>query len=165
MNLSALLFAAPALACWVLFDAVARAGDAPRRASGLWEIAVAVSGQPTPVVGQYCIDAAADDLAVTAGGGIPQKDCSEARTLPKGDGFAIESVCKLGNSTVTSLGVFKGDPAYFDRDLARYYSVTAASLRQTVAHHLTCEGRVTLSIVPRGRADLALPDSTPAAVS
>ena len=123
MKLSALLSAAPALACWVLFDAVARAGDAPRRASGLWEVAVAVSGQPTPVVGQYCIDAAADDLAVTAGGGIPQKDCSEARTLPKGDGFAIESVCKLGNSTVTSLGVFKGDPASaYAGDLEAQYS-------------------------------------------
>jgi hypothetical protein len=106
-----LLFATPALAGWMLFDAVAWAGDAPRRASGLWEIAVTVSGQPTPGVGQYCIDNAADDLAVTAGGGVPQKDCSEARALPEGDGFAIESVCKLGNSTVTSRGVFKGDPA------------------------------------------------------
>jgi hypothetical protein len=88
-----------------------RADEVPRRASGLWEIAVTVSGQPTANVGRYCIDGAADDLAVTAAGGTPQKDCSQALARREADGFAIESVCRLGNSTVTSQGVFKGNPA------------------------------------------------------
>lgn len=83
--------------------------DTPRRQAGLWEIAVTVSGQPAPSIGQYCIDATGDDLALTAAGGVPQKDCRELRTMPAPDGFAIESVCKLGNSTVTTSGRFQGD--------------------------------------------------------
>ncbi len=105
---------------------VARAAPAqevPRRASGLWQIAVTVSGQPTPSPGQYCIDGATDDLALTAGGGLPQKDCSEARVIPVAGGFLIESVCKLGNSTVTSRGEFKGDlAASYAGDLEAKYS-------------------------------------------
>ena len=81
--------------------------------------------------------------------------------------YRLQTVGGFGGKSdqLNAYNVFKGDPAYFDRDLARYYAVTAASLRQTTAHHLTSEDRVVLSIVPRGRADLAIPDSTPAAVS
>jgi hypothetical protein len=111
MKLHALLITASALAGWTFPGTAARADETPRRASGLWEIALAVSGQPASSPGQYCIDASTDDLALTAGGGVAQKDCSQARTLREGDGFVIESVCKLGSSTVTSRGVFKGDPA------------------------------------------------------
>jgi hypothetical protein len=83
--------------------------DPPRRSSGLWEISVTASGQPTPSVHQFCIDEATDDLALTVGGGVAQKDCREARTLPAEDGFVIESVCKLGPTTVTTRGALKGD--------------------------------------------------------
>ena len=61
--------------------------------------------------------------------------------------------------------MFLGDPAYFDRDLARYHAVTGESLRQTVGQHLDSARCVTLSIVPRGRPELAAPDSIPAVVS
>ena len=66
---------------------------------------------------------------------------------------------------LNAYNVFLRDPGYFDRDLARYQLVTKESLRQTVARHLDTDRRVTLSIVPRGRSDLAIPDSTPANVS
>ena len=97
-------------------------GETPRRAGGLWEIGVTVSGQPAPNVGEHCIDAASDDLALTAGGGVPQKDCKELRTLPAEGGFAIESVCKLGNSSVTTSGRFQGDlqSAYSGEIEAKY---------------------------------------------
>ena len=58
-----------------------------------------------------------------------------------------------------------GDPGYFDRDLARYQTVTRTSIQQTVQRYLDPIRRVTLSIVPRGRQELAIPDSTPAVVS
>jgi len=66
---------------------------------------------------------------------------------------------------LNAYNVFLRDPAYFDRDLARYQLVTRESLRQTVARYLDTDRRVTLSIVPRGRTDLAIPESTPANVS
>jgi len=111
MRLLSVGFTLLAVAGWTLDTADGRAEEVPRRASGLWEIAVTVSGQPTANVGRYCIDGAADDLAVTAAGGAPQKDCSQMLARRDADGFSIESVCRLGNSTVTSRGAFKGDPA------------------------------------------------------
>ena len=51
------------------------------------------------------------------------------------------------------------------RDLARYQVVTKASLREVAARYLDPARRVTLSIVPHGRAALAAPDSELAVVS
>jgi zinc protease len=81
--------------------------------------------------------------------------------------YRLQTVGGFGGKSdqLNAYNVFVGDPAFFDRDLARYYAVTASSLRQAVAQYLGPARRVTLSVVPRGRADLAIPDSTPAAVS
>jgi zinc protease len=81
--------------------------------------------------------------------------------------YRLQTVGGFGGKSdqLNAYNVFMGDPAYFDRDLSRYYSVTAASLRQMVARYLDSARRVTLSVVPRGRLDLAIPDSTPADVS
>jgi len=56
-------------------------------------------------------------------------------------------------------------PDYFTEDLGRYARVTHDSLRRTVKHYLRDGRRVTMSIVPRGRLDLGMPDSVPVAVS
>jgi zinc protease len=81
--------------------------------------------------------------------------------------YRLQTVGGFGGKSdqLNAYNVFVGDPAFFDRDLARYYAVTGPSLRQAVARYLDPARRVTLSVVPRGRADLAIPDSTPAAVS
>jgi zinc protease len=81
--------------------------------------------------------------------------------------YRLQTVGGFGGKSdqLNAYNVFVGDPAYFDRDLARYYSVTAASLRRAAGRYLDPRRRVTLSIVPRGRTDLAIPDSAPAAVS
>jgi zinc protease len=66
---------------------------------------------------------------------------------------------------LNAYNVFCGDPSYFDRDLARYRSVTRESLREAVATYLDPARRVTLSVVPRDRGDLAAPGSRSVAVS
>ena len=66
---------------------------------------------------------------------------------------------------LNAYNVLLGDPDYFERDLARYQQATAASLRESVARYLEPGRRITMSIVPRGRLDLAMPDSTPVDVS
>jgi zinc protease len=66
---------------------------------------------------------------------------------------------------LNAYNTYLGRPDYFAEDLGRYGRVTHASLQQTVKHFL-CDGRrVTMSIVPRGRLDLAIPDSAPVDVS
>ena len=66
---------------------------------------------------------------------------------------------------LNAYNTFLGRPDYFTEDLARYERVTKESLRASVAHYLHNSHRVALSIVPRGRTDLAIADSTAVAVS
>jgi zinc protease len=61
--------------------------------------------------------------------------------------------------------VLLGRPDYFDRDVERYRRVTLQSLQATVARYLPAGRRVALSVVPRGRLDLAVADSSPVTVS
>jgi zinc protease len=65
---------------------------------------------------------------------------------------------------LNAYNTFLGEPGYFERDLERYLQVSAASIRDTAASILSLP-RVELSIVPRGRRDLALPGAEPSRVS
>jgi len=55
--------------------------------------------------------------------------------------------------------VYLGRPDYFDTDLRRYLDATPASVRDAVQTWLMPDTPVALSVVPQGRADLALADS------
>ena len=81
--------------------------------------------------------------------------------------FRLQTVGGFGGKSdqLNAYNVFLQDPAYFDRDLARYQAVTKASLRAAVARFLDAARRVTLSIVPEGRPALAAADSAVAVVS
>jgi zinc protease len=81
--------------------------------------------------------------------------------------FRLQTVGGFGGKSdqLNAYNVFLQDPAYFDRDLARYQVVTHASLQEAVRRHLDPVRRVTLSIVPQGRTALAAANSMTAAVS
>jgi zinc protease len=65
---------------------------------------------------------------------------------------------------LNAYNTFLGRPDYFNEDLARYERVTKDALRAAVGTYLRGTGRVALSVVPRGRVDLAVNDSVPANV-
>lgn len=98
-----------AAAALLIFAGGATADDAPRRKSGLWEIAVTTSGQPTPFTSQYCIDASTDELARSAGTGVQQADCPEASVTREGERYLVRSVCAMRNSTVTTTATLTGN--------------------------------------------------------
>jgi zinc protease len=81
--------------------------------------------------------------------------------------FRLQTVGGFGGKgdQLNAYNTFVGDPDFFTRDLNRYQQVTPVSLREAVARDLPGRPRVTLSIVPRGRAGLAIRDSAPAQVS
>jgi len=81
--------------------------------------------------------------------------------------FRLQTVGGFGGKSdqLNAYNMFLGDPAYFDRDLARYQDVTHVSLQQAIARYLAPSRRVTLSIVPHGRVSLAAADSERAVVS
>jgi zinc protease len=81
--------------------------------------------------------------------------------------FRLQTVGGFGGKSdqLNAYNVFRRDPGFFDRDLARYQEVTHETLRQAVDTYLRRAPRVTLSVVARGREHLAVPDSTPAVVA
>lgn len=66
---------------------------------------------------------------------------------------------------LNAYNVFLGAPGQFERDLARYRDASAGTLRRAAAAYLRPDARVALSVVPRGRADLALAGAEPVTVS
>ena len=81
--------------------------------------------------------------------------------------FRLQTVGGFGGKSdqLNAYNTFLHDPDFFDRDLARYQRVTAASMRQAVRACAVPGRSIALSIVPHGRADLALSGSVPATVS
>jgi zinc protease len=65
---------------------------------------------------------------------------------------------------LNAYNVYLGEPGYFDRDLARYHNAVGADLQRAGERWLT-KDRVVLSVVPRGRAALAISGSSPVSVS
>lgn len=81
--------------------------------------------------------------------------------------FRLQSIGGFGGKSdqLNAYNTFLSDPDYFVRDLDRYRRVTRESLRRTVDEYANHGRRVALSVVPRGRTELALPGSTRADVS
>src|SRR5438034_1988017 len=113
-------------------------------------------------------DAILDEIARLEAHGPTPEEIERGRVQAESQFvFRLQTVGGFGGKSdqLNAYNVFVGDPDYFDDDLARYQRATAASVRQAAARYLLPDRRVTLSIVPRGRPELAIPDSTPAVVS
>ena len=81
--------------------------------------------------------------------------------------YRLQTVGGFGGKSdqLNAYNVFRGDPAYFTRDVDRYREATLETVRTAAARLLRFDARVILSIVPHGRQELALAGSEPIAVS
>jgi zinc protease len=81
--------------------------------------------------------------------------------------YRLQTVGGFGGKSdqLNAYNVFRHDPGFFARDLARYRNATVESVRAAAARYLRFDARVVLSVVPRGHAGSALPGSTPVSVS
>jgi zinc protease len=81
--------------------------------------------------------------------------------------YRLQTVGGFGGKSdqLNAYNILVGDPGFFERDLERYRRVTRESMQSAARRMLRPESRVALSVVPRGRVALALPDSQPIAVS
>ena len=66
---------------------------------------------------------------------------------------------------LNAYNTFVGDPGYFDEDRRRYLGVTSKGAAAAMSRWLVNAASVTLSVVPKGRRDLALPDAVEVRVS
>jgi zinc protease len=90
--------------------------------------------------------------------GIAQAEAHFISRLQTVGGFGGKS------DQLNAYNVFLDDPAFFDRDLARYRNAGAADLTRAASAWLAASTRVALSVVPRDRPELALPGSAPVSV-
>ncbi len=91
--------------------------------------------------------------------GIAQAEVHFVSRLQTVGGFGGKS------DQLNAYNVFLGEADYFDRDLARYRTATAQDLTRATREWLDYERRVVLSVVPKGRGDLALHGSSAVSVS
>ncbi len=112
--------------------------------------------------------AVTDEIARLAAEGPSDDEIERGRVQAEAQFMVrLQTVGGFGGKSdqLNAYNVFLDDPAYFERDLQRYCEVTRESLRDAVARYIDHPRRVVLSVVPRGRADLAMPGATPAVVS
>jgi zinc protease len=76
--------------------------------------------------------------------------------------YRVQTVGGFGGKSdqLNQYNVMLGDPGYFSHDLRRYREATLRSVTLAARNVLLNAPRVALSVVPRGRLDLALPGST-----
>jgi zinc protease len=81
--------------------------------------------------------------------------------------YRLQTVGGFGGKSdqLNAYNVFRGDPAYFSDDLARYRGATRHAVREAAGRVLAFDRRVVLSVVPRGQHSLALPGSDAVSVS
>jgi zinc protease len=80
--------------------------------------------------------------------------------------YRLQTVGGFGGKSdqLNAYNVFLRDPRFFERDLARYLSVSAEEVAAAAGRYLQAAPRASVSVVPAGRATTALADSVPAVV-
>ena len=81
--------------------------------------------------------------------------------------YRLQTVGGFGGKSdqLNAYNVFRRNPGFFDADLGRYQSVTGPGMASAVGRWLVGQPRIALSVVPRGRRDLALADAVEVQVS
>lgn len=93
----------------LVLAAPATADTFPSRKAGLWEVNIQSQGE-APVRARHCIDAKTDAQMQQMGQGMTQGACAKNSLRREGGGWVGESVCKMGQTTITSRSVISGDP-------------------------------------------------------
>ena len=136
-----------------------------REMSGMFQIAcTAAAGIPLTeletavraAIGQLAVDGVTDAELER---GLAQTEAQFIYRLQTIGGFGGKS------DQLNAYNTFAGDPGYFDRDRRRYLTVTSKGVAAAVSRWLVKAPSVSLSVVPRGRRELALAGAAEVRVS
>jgi len=109
-------------------------------------------------------EAIAHELQVLSADGPTEAELERGRAQAEASFiYRLQTLGGFGGRTdqLNAYNVYRGMPDCFDEDLARYLEPTPSALRSAARSWLDPAKAVALSVVPRGRAELALPGSTP----
>jgi len=81
--------------------------------------------------------------------------------------YRLQTIGGFGGKSdqLNAYNVLVGTPGFFSTDLDRYRSATRESVTSAAARYLRDGARVVLSVVPRGRTELAIAGAEPVSVS
>jgi zinc protease len=136
-----------------------------RELAGFWQVVATAAPGHTLEQVQQAID---DELAKLSEQGPTEDEMVRGHAQIEAQFvYRLQTLGGFGGKAdqLNAYSVFVNDPGYFERDLARYASVTADDLHRAVRKYLRQDNRVALSVVPKGRLSLGLPHSRPAMVS
>ena len=113
---------------------------------------------------------AAIRAAVLQLGGEGVTDAELERALVQTEAQFIYRLQTIGGfggkgDQLNAYNTFTGNPGYFDRDRQRYVEVTSKGVAAAVGQWLVGAPSVTLSVVPKGKRELALPGAIEVQVS
>lgn len=122
---------------------------------------VVITGRPGVALGEL-EGAVRRELELLAADGPEATELEGARARVEAE--IVRSLDRLGGfdgraDRLNRYLFHTGDPGYIRRDLARYRRVTPDLVAEEVRRWLVERHGVTLSVVPRGRRELAVPDS------
>ena len=112
-NIPRFVPAALILGCCTDFASGALSADLPKRKSGLWEIRMRIDGMTHMGPMQQCIDQNTDNLMLQRAR-EKTPECGVMDTQATDNKLTVHAVCKMGETTITTDGVFEGafDSAY-----------------------------------------------------
>ena len=125
----------------------------------------------TAAPGQHPADLAAlIDIALQQVSDEGPSEAEMERALAQAEAhfmFRLQTVGGFGGKSdqLNAYNVFRGDPGFFGADVARYRAATRDSVREAARRMLGVDRRVVLTVVPRGRPELAIAGSEPVSVS
>ena len=136
-----------------------------REMSGVFQMAcTAAAGVSLPEL-EAAIRAAVEHLAAD---GVTDAELERALAQTEAQFiYRLQTIGGFGGKSdqLNAYNTFVGDPGYFERDRQRYVNVTSTGVAAAVSKWLVKAPSVSLSVVPRGRRELALPGAVEVHVS
>jgi zinc protease len=136
-----------------------------REMGGMFQIACTASAGVTLAELNTAILAAVNEMA---NGGPTERELERGLAQTEAQFiYRLQTIGGFGGKgdQLNAYNTFAGDPGYFTRDRQRYFDVTNKGAAAAVAKWLVGTPSVSLSVVPKGRRELALPGATEVHVS
>jgi zinc protease len=136
-----------------------------REMSGVFQIACTAAAGVNLTELEVAIRAAVAHLAAD---GVTDAELERALAQTEAQFiYRLQSIGGFGGKSdqLNAYNTFVGDPGYFERDRQRYVNVTSNGVASAVARWLVKAPSVSLSVVPRGRPELAVPGAVEVNVS
>ncbi len=136
-----------------------------REMAGVFQVACTAAAGTSLAELEAAVRAA---VAQVASGGVTASELDRALAQTEAQfTYRLQTIGGFGGKSdqLNAYNTYVDDPGYFDRDRQRYVEITSRGVAAAVNRYLVNAPSVSLSVVPRGRRELALPGAVEVRVS